>query len=147
MKQLHDTTKKLSGKYSKPERPIKDKEGKELLNRPAPPNPPNIIQAKEDLPINCGKSTREEIGKAITRMKNWKAETLKADLKSSVEMLYPLFKKIWEEEEIPTDWNQDSKGDLSNCNNCRGIILLSVPGKAFNRILLEWMKDAVDPQL
>ncbi|VDP38312.1 unnamed protein product [Schistosoma curassoni] len=28
MKQLYDTTKKLSGKYSKPERPVKDKEGK-----------------------------------------------------------------------------------------------------------------------
>ncbi|VDP42154.1 unnamed protein product [Schistosoma margrebowiei] len=53
MKQLHDTTKKLAGKYSKPERPVKDKEGKpitqiqqqrnrwveyfeELLNKPAP---------------------------------------------------------------------------------------------------------------
>ncbi|VDP09402.1 unnamed protein product [Schistosoma margrebowiei] len=30
MKQLHDTTKKLSGKYSKPERPVKDKEGKPI---------------------------------------------------------------------------------------------------------------------
>ncbi|VDP25562.1 unnamed protein product [Schistosoma margrebowiei] len=28
MKQLHDTTEKLEGKYSKPERPVKDKEGK-----------------------------------------------------------------------------------------------------------------------
>ncbi|VDP38241.1 unnamed protein product [Schistosoma curassoni] len=28
MKQLHDTTKKLSRKYSKPERPVKDKKGK-----------------------------------------------------------------------------------------------------------------------
>ncbi|VDP23003.1 unnamed protein product [Schistosoma margrebowiei] len=28
MKQLYDTTKKLAGKYSKPERPVKDKEGK-----------------------------------------------------------------------------------------------------------------------
>ncbi|VDO83494.1 unnamed protein product [Schistosoma curassoni] len=28
MKQLDDTTKKLAGKYSKPERPVKDKEGK-----------------------------------------------------------------------------------------------------------------------
>ncbi|VDP39823.1 unnamed protein product [Schistosoma mattheei] len=27
MKQLHDTTKKLAGKYGKPERPVKDKEG------------------------------------------------------------------------------------------------------------------------
>ncbi|VDP34831.1 unnamed protein product [Schistosoma margrebowiei] len=30
MKQLHDTTKKLSGKYSKPERPSKDKEGRQI---------------------------------------------------------------------------------------------------------------------
>ncbi|VDO59989.1 unnamed protein product [Schistosoma margrebowiei] len=56
---MNNTTKKLSGKYSKPERPVKDKEGKsitgikqqrnrwveyveELLNRPAPMNPPDI---------------------------------------------------------------------------------------------------------
>ncbi|VDP77175.1 unnamed protein product [Schistosoma mattheei] len=30
MKQLHDTTKKLEGKYSKPERLVKDKEGKPI---------------------------------------------------------------------------------------------------------------------
>ncbi|VDP35986.1 unnamed protein product [Schistosoma margrebowiei] len=30
MKQLHDTTKKLAEKYSKPERPVKDKEGKPI---------------------------------------------------------------------------------------------------------------------
>ena len=37
------------------------------------------------------------------------------------------------------------KGDLSNCNNYRGI-MLSV-GKVLNRILLERMKEAVDPML
>ncbi|VDP23780.1 unnamed protein product [Schistosoma margrebowiei] len=69
MKQLHDTTKKLSGKYSKPERPVKDKEGRpsteihqqlnrwveyfeELLNRPTPTNPPDIEAAHTDLPID-----------------------------------------------------------------------------------------------
>ncbi len=170
MKQLYD--------YSKPERPVKDKEGKtisvlaqqmnrwsehfeELLNRPAPPNPPDINPADEDLPISCDKPTREEIRKAITLLKNWKAagpddipaEALKADLNLSVEMLYPLFEKIWEKEEVPTDWKEGyltklpKKGDLSNCNNYRGVTLLSVPGKVFNRILLERMKDAVDPQL
>ncbi|CAH2252520.1 Hypothetical predicted protein [Pelobates cultripes] len=90
MKQLYDTTKKLSGKYSKPEQPVKDKEGKvitllmqqmntwsehfeEFLNRPAPPNPPDINPANKDLPINCGKLTREELRKSITLMKNGKA--------------------------------------------------------------------------
>ncbi len=156
MKQLYDTTKKLSGKYSKPERPVKDKEGKtitglaqqmnrwsehfeEHLNRSAPPNPPDIIPADEDLPISCDKPTREEIRKAITLLKNWKAagpddipaEALKADLNSSVEMLYPLFEKIWEKEEVPTDWKEGyltklpKKGDLSNCNNYRGVTPVS----------------------
>ena len=62
---LYATIKKLSGKFSKPERPAKDKEGRtipdeegqrnrwmehfeELLNRPAPQEPPNIQPADSD---------------------------------------------------------------------------------------------------
>ncbi|VDP37071.1 unnamed protein product [Schistosoma curassoni] len=69
MRQLYDTTKKLSGNRRKPEQPVKSKEGevvtnieeqqnrwvehfKELLNRPAPLNPPNIETAPTDLSIN-----------------------------------------------------------------------------------------------
>ncbi|XP_032397549.1 uncharacterized protein LOC116705458 [Etheostoma spectabile] len=178
MKQLYDITKRLSGKFSKPERPVKDKQGntinsqdqqmtrwaehfEDLLNRPAPPNPPDIATASMDLPINCEKPTRAEIRKAITLMKNGKAarpddipaEALKADLDASVEMLYPLFERIWEEEDVPADWKEGylikipKKGDLSDCNNYRGITLLSVPGKVFNRVLLERMKETVDSQL
>ena len=33
------------------------------------------------------------------------------------------------------------KGDLSRCDNFRGITLLSVPGKVLNRIILERMKE------
>ncbi|VDO88898.1 unnamed protein product [Schistosoma margrebowiei] len=67
MNQLSDTTKKLAGRYSKTQRPIKDKEGRsitgiqeqrnrwveyfeELLNRPAPMNPPDIEAAHTDNP-------------------------------------------------------------------------------------------------
>ena len=39
------------------------------------------------------------------------------------------------------------KGDLGNCNNYRGITLLSIPGKVFNRIMLNKLKDIVDPKL
>ena len=37
--------------------------------------------------------------------------------------------------------------DLRDCSNYRGIMLLSTPGKVLNRILLERMKEAVDPKL
>nr|KAG5687474.1 hypothetical protein BaRGS_030479 [Batillaria attramentaria] len=39
------------------------------------------------------------------------------------------------------------KGDLRDCSNYPGIMLLSVPGKVLNRILLERMREAVDPML
>ncbi|VDP70557.1 unnamed protein product [Schistosoma mattheei] len=66
IRQLYDTTKKLTGNYRKPEQPVKTKEGKvitnieeqqnkwvehfkEHLNRPALLNPPNIEVAPKDL--------------------------------------------------------------------------------------------------
>ena len=39
------------------------------------------------------------------------------------------------------------KGDLRDCSNYRGIMLLSTPGKVLNRVLLERMKEAVNPML
>ena len=119
------------------------------------------IQAETDLPIDCNKPTREEIKKAIAHMKNGKvagpdgipAEALKADVNTSVEMLYSLFEEIWEKEEIPAEWKEGylikipKKGDLSRCDNYRGITLLSVPGKILNRIILERMKGKVDQTL
>ena len=178
LKDLYDTTKKLAGKTSKPQRPVKDKEGKpiigeegqkkrwmehfeELLNRPAPQDPPHIQQADRDLPIDLSAPRREEIRKAIKKLRNGKAtgpdsipaEALKTDAETMGEMLHPLFKKMWEEENIPCEWKEGylvkmpKKGDLSNCGNYRGIMLLSIPGKVFYRILLDRMKDVIDPQL
>ena len=51
------------------------------------------------------------------------AKAHKADVETSVELLHPLFSKIWEEEEIPTEWKEGylikfpKKGDLSSCSN------------------------------
>jgi hypothetical protein len=67
--------------------------------------------------------------------------------------LYNLFDKIWEEENTPEEWKEGiliklpKKGDLRDCNNYREIILRSVPGKVLSRILLERLKEAVDPKL
>nr|KAG5699720.1 hypothetical protein BaRGS_022118 [Batillaria attramentaria] len=53
-------------------------------------------------------------------------------------MLHSLFSKIWEKEEVPAQWKEGlpKKGDLRDCSNYRGIMLISVPGKVLNRILL-----------
>ena len=96
-----------------------------------------------------------------TKLKNGKsagpdnipAEALKTAIETSLELLHPLFDKIWEEEEVPIEWKEGyliklpKKGDLSSCSNYRGIMLLSIPGKVFNRVILNRMKDAVDMHL
>ena len=81
------------------------------------------------------------------------AEAIKADIETAVQMLYSLSSKIWEKEEVPAQWKEGiiiklpKKGDLRDCSNYRGIMLLSTPGKVLNRILLERMKEVVDPKL
>ena len=80
-------------------------------------------------------------------------EALKADINTMMEILYKLFEAIWIEEVVPNDWKLgdlikiSKKGDLRNCDNYRGISLLSVPGKVLNRVVLERLRVAVDPNL
>ena len=64
-------------------------------------------------------------------------EAIKAGIETAVEMLYSLFSKIWEKEEVPVQWKEViiiklKKGDLRDCSNYRGIMLLSTPGKVFS---------------
>ncbi|KAJ2950085.1 hypothetical protein O0L34_g11426 [Tuta absoluta] len=62
--------------------------------------------------------------------------------------VWKLFVQMWEEERVPDDFKVSrisalykNKGDRSDCNSYRGISLLSVPGKAFARVLLNRLKD------
>ena len=134
---------------------------RELLNRPTPDSPPDIPPAETELPISCDKPSETEIKKAIMTLRSGKAagpdeipaEAIKADIETAVQMLYSLFSKIWEKEEVLAQWKEGiiiklpKKGDLRDCSNYQGIMLLSAPGKVLNRILLERMKEAVDPKL
>ena len=120
MKGLYDTTKKLAGKFGNPERPVKDKTGRqivgeeqqrkrwvehfeELLNRPPPQNPPDILPAAQDLDIESGTLTRYEIRMAIRQLNHGKAarpdgipcEALEANIETTVDMPHPLFEKIF----------------------------------------------------
>ena len=122
---------------------------RELLDRPPPPTVvPNIQEAATDLDISTDVPTRRKIIQAINSLKNGKApghdnlnaELFKADPELAATILTPLFTKIWEREEIPTDWSRGviikipKKGSLSDCNNWRGITLLSVPSKIFCKV-------------
>lgn len=94
--------------------------------------------------------TATEVRRAVQATKNGKAagidsihtEMLKADLNTSVKILTGLLKNIWDKSVIPEDWARGltakipKKGNLQNCNNWRGINLLSIPSKVFSRITL-----------
>ena len=81
--------------------------------------------------MNCGKPSKIEIVRSIKMLKSGKAagpdnippESLKADPDLSADIVYGLLGKIWEEEEMPQDWNESyivklpKKGDRRECKN------------------------------
>ena len=130
---------------------------KETLNRPLPSVPPVIPPPNKLLDINTNLPSKTESVKAIKSLKSGKvagldgipSKALKADIQTSTEMLHPLLCKTWEQERVPDDWKRGhfvklpKKGDFSFCNNWRGIMLLSIPGKILSRIILERLKSAL----
>ena len=81
------------------------------------------------------------------------AALIKADKATAATELTKLFRKVWEEEKISDKWKKGvivklpKKGDIRECNNWRGIILLTVPSKLFGRIIINRIKNAVDEVL
>ncbi|XP_063430487.1 uncharacterized protein LOC134712639 [Mytilus trossulus] len=172
---VYKITKELSGKHMSSSVPCKSKDGKtlaseslqlerwtehfnETLNAEHQADVPVIEQFGMELDIDIGEVSRDEIRKAILRLKNGKspgldaitAEMLKADIETSTTMFHELFKHIWRHDTIPNDWAKGliikllKKGDQSDCNNWRGITLLSVPSKILLRVLLNRIDDAID---
>ena len=83
-----------------------------------------------------------------------------AGKESSMEMMYTLCKRIYHEKSCPADWGKAiivlinevieeqyqfiRKKDNRDCNNYRGISLLSVPGKVYTSILRQRLKRYVE---
>ena len=102
-----------------------------------------------------------EIKKALKELRNGKAagvhnislEVMTVDLDITANMLHPLFEKIWTEGEIPNDWKcgllvkLPKKGDTTNCDNWRGITLLSEPSKVLTSVLLKRITEHVNLRL
>ena len=174
---LYKITKIISGRNrTTPTVPIKDKEGKiitnekqqeiswneyflETINRPPPTQPPNLLDAQQDLEINTEPPQKVEIITAIKSLKNGKAaghdnlkaELFKADPNTTADLLLPLFTTIWnKKKQVPESWNKGiiikipKKGNLSDCNNWRGITLLPIAGKIMAKIVLQRISKAID---
>ena len=81
------------------------------------------------------------------------AELLKHGGQAMVGKLSHIFNLMWNLEDVPDDWRAGvitklpKKGDISDCNNWRGITLLSIPGKVFCTVLLKRLQSAVDKRL
>ena len=163
-------TKELSGRTYPPSKPVKNSNGEILTERADQLarwagdfagilNPPRMLpnQATE-LQINLNEPTTVEIRAAIKELKNNKAagpddvaaELLKADTATTTNILYPLFKEIWRTQKMPRDWQQGlivklpKKGDTADCNNWRGITLLSAVSKVLTCILLRRIQPSID---
>ena len=95
--------------------------------------------------------TLEELSKAIDALPSEKApgsdsippEAIKQGKNALLEPLHKLLCLCWEEGSVPQDMRDatvvtlyKNKGDRSDCNNYRGISLLSIVGKLFARIVL-----------
>jgi len=97
---------------------------------------------------------------AVKQLKNGKAagvDNTQPELLKFADSVIPHLTRVcnmmWQHEATPVDWKNGiiiplpKKGNLTDCNNWRGIALLSVPGKVFSRVLLNCMKSAVDQLL
>ena len=100
---------------------------------------------------------------AIEKLKNGKAGGESGVLPELVKVacigdefpkrLLELVHDVWKEKSVPTEWRDailipiPKKGDLSHCDNWRGISLLDVVGKAVARILQERLQKLAEDEL
>ena len=97
---------------------------------------PTIEELKEAIDdLSIGKSCGND---------NIPAEILKSNKDTIIPHLYQILLMCWKYREIPQNMKDanivtlyKNKGDKGDCNNYRGISLLSITGKAFARIILK----------
>ena len=100
-----------------------------------------------DPPINCGPPSFVETQAAVKWGKapgicGIHAELLKAGGNAGLVSLHAVLCSAWITGIIPIDWKRGlvvplwkGKGDRQDCNNYRGMMLLSMPGMVFARII------------
>ena len=118
-----------------------------------------ILPANKDLPINTDSISINEVKEAIQQLKNGKApgldhiitpEVLKYGGDWMANKLRDICNEIFEKHVTPTQFNTNiiipipKKGDKTLMTNYRGISLMSVAAKTYNRILLNRIREPLD---
>ena len=106
--------------------------------------------------------TREDVQNALTQAKKWRApgpdevtaELLLSCKAWSLPWMVELFNLCLQAQKVPQDWKDSiivslfkNKGCAAECNNYRGISLLSVIGKCSSHILISRLVVIADPHL
>jgi hypothetical protein len=100
-------------------------------------------------PLVSGPS-HNEVEIAIAKLKKYKspgsdeipAELIQAGGKMLLSAIHKLINSVWHKEELPDQWKEsvivpvNKKGVITDCNNYRGISLLSTSYKILSNILL-----------
>jgi hypothetical protein len=121
--------------------------------------PPSPSSSEVD-PL-CAPLSEEEISIALFQTKSGKApgpdgisaEVLKLGGSASVRGLKAISDQVWKEEAVPSDWQKQlivplhKKGSWTECDNYRGIALLSTPSKILCRAILNRLKPLVESLL
>ena len=107
-----------------------------------------------DPPIDETAPSIGDVKKAVAKLRGGKVasicnisvELLKAGGEAMICGLHAVLTAAWHSGTIPPDWKKrlivpiwKGKGDRQDCNNYRGITLLSVPGKVLAHLLLMWI--------
>lgn len=119
----------------------------EEITPPINEDPPDILYAEVQAAINTLKRNKSPGPDGIT------AEMLQAGGEQLARQIHQVCNKAWREGTIPDDWGKSilvpipKKGDLSNCANYRTISLINHTGKVFLTVLLNRLKNQLDPYL
>lgn len=132
----------------------------QLLNAPENNTKPDLIEpATKDLPISTLSFSLEEIQKAVKDLKTRKApgidpsiaaEALKYGNEQLLRGVTDICNQVFKEKIAPKQFTTNlivpvpKKGDLTQMTNYRGISLMSIIAKVYNKILLNRIRDPIE---
>jgi hypothetical protein len=116
-----------------------------------------LIEVHSAEPLVPGPS-RLEVAIAIAKLKNYKspgsdkiaAELVQGRGEILLSAIHKLINSVWNKEELPDQWKESvivpvhRKGDKTDCNNYRGISLLSTSYKISLNILMSGLSPYID---